>query len=44
VSGDYQSRLFGTDHFSRSGKPDEIYRHAGFDTEGLRRKILHGSK
>ena len=44
VSGDYQSRLFGTDHFSRSGKPDEIYRNAGFDTEGLRRKILSGSK
>jgi hypothetical protein len=28
------------DHFSRSGKPDEIYRAAGFDPTGLREKIL----
>ena len=38
MPGDYRSR------FSRSGKPDEIYRNAGFDCEGLRRKILSGSK
>ena len=44
VPGDYQSRIFGVDRFSRSGKPDEIYRNSGFDTEGLRRKILDGSK
>jgi len=44
VPGDYQSRVFGMDRFSRSGKPDEIYRNAGFDCEGLRRKILSGGK
>ena len=38
--GDYRSRVFGMDRFSRSGKPDEIYRNAGFDCEGLRKKIL----
>jgi transketolase len=40
VPGDYRSRVFGMDRFSRSGKPDEIYRNAGFDCEGLRKKIL----
>jgi transketolase len=40
MPGDYESRVFGMDRFSRSGKPDEIYRHAGFDCEGLRKKIL----
>ncbi|HEY2013778.1 MAG TPA: 1-deoxy-D-xylulose-5-phosphate synthase N-terminal domain-containing protein [Bryobacteraceae bacterium] len=44
VPGDYQSRIFGVDRFSRSGKPDEIYQNAGFDGEGLRRKILNGTK
>jgi transketolase len=44
MPGDYQSRVFGMDRFSRSGKPDEIYRNAGFDCEGLRKKILDGSK
>ena len=44
VPGDYETRLFGMDRFSRSGKPDEIYHNAGFDGEGLRRKILTGSK
>jgi hypothetical protein len=28
------------DRFSRSGRPAEIYRHAGFDPPGLRAKIL----
>jgi len=42
-AGDYQSRVFGMDRFSRSGKPDEIYRNAGFDCEGLRKKILSSS-
>jgi transketolase len=40
MPGDYRSRVFGMDRFSRSGKPDEIYRNAGFDCEGLRKKIL----
>jgi transketolase len=44
MPGDYRSRVFGMDRFSRSGKPDEIYRNAGFDCEGLRKKILDGSK
>jgi len=43
MPGDYQSRVFGMDRFSRSGKPDEIYRNAGFDCEGLRKKILSSS-
>jgi hypothetical protein len=28
------------DRFSRSGKPDEIYRAAGFDAAGLRKRLL----
>ena len=40
MPANYQSRVFGMDRFSRSGKPDEIYRNAGFDCEGLRKKIL----
>jgi transketolase len=43
MPGDYRSRVFGMDRFSRSGKPDEIYRNAGFDCEGLRKKIPSGS-
>ena len=31
---------FGMDDFSRSGKPDEIYKHAGFDPAALRERIL----
>jgi hypothetical protein len=42
MPGDYRSRVFGMDRFSRSGKPDEIHRNAGFDYEGLRKKILDG--
>ena len=37
---DHPRRVFGMDHFSRSGKPDEIYAQAGFDPAGLRDKIL----
>lgn len=37
---DYPGRVFGIDDFSRSGKPGEIYQHAGFDPAGLRGKIL----
>ncbi len=40
LPGDYESRVHGMDTFSRSGKPDEIYRAAGFDAEGLRRRLL----
>jgi len=37
---DYPGRVFGIDNFSRSGKPDEIYRHAGFDAVGIREKLI----
>jgi len=40
LPGDYSERVFGMDAFSRSGKPDEIYRAAGFDAAGLRKKLL----
>jgi len=40
LPADYPSRVFGIDDFSRSGKPDEIYQHAGFDPPGLRERIL----
>jgi len=40
LPGDYAGRVFGMDAFSRSGKPDEIYRAAGFDAAGLRNKLL----
>jgi transketolase len=40
LPGDYAGRVHGMDDFSRSGKPDEIYRAAGFDAEGLRKRIL----
>ena len=36
----YPRRVFGMDQFARSGKPVEIYAHAGFDPAGLRDKIL----
>ena len=44
LPADYTSRVFGMDKFSRSGRPAEIYKHAGFDAAGLRRKILGGLK
>jgi transketolase len=40
LPADYQARVFGMDRFSRSGKPDEIYRAAEFDAAGLKKKIL----
>jgi transketolase len=40
LPGDYPRRVFGMDSFSRSGKPDEIYRNAGFDPAGLRDRII----
>ncbi len=39
LPADYRERVFGMDRFSRSGKPPDIYRHAGFDAQGLREKI-----
>jgi transketolase len=40
LPADYPDRVFGMDAFSRSGKPDEIYRAAEFDVDGLRKKLL----
>jgi transketolase len=40
LPADYADRVIGMDRFSRSGKPDEIYRHAGFDVEGLRNRLI----
>jgi transketolase len=40
LPADFQTRALGMDRFSRSGKPDEIYRAAEFDAVGLRKKIL----
>jgi transketolase len=36
----YSERVFGMDDFSRSGKPDEIYRNARLDPPGIRDRIL----
>jgi len=40
LPADFESRAFGMDRFSRSGKPGEIYLEAGFDPAGLKKKIL----
>jgi len=40
LPADYPSRVFGMNDFSRSGSPKEIYHHAGFDPDGLRKRIL----
>ena len=40
LPADFQSRGFGMDRFSRSGKPGEIYAAAEFDAAGLRKRIL----
>jgi transketolase len=40
LPGDYPARVFGMDRFSRSGRPPEIYRDAGFDAAGIKEKIL----
>lgn len=39
MPSDYDRRCFGIDRFMRSGRPDEIYRAAGFDPVGIREKI-----
>ncbi len=41
LPADYTERVHGMDDFSRSGKPDEIYRAAGFDTAGVRKRLLN---
>ena len=40
LPADFEARVFGMESFLRSGKPGEIYRAAGFDPDGLRKKIL----
>ncbi|HLJ48995.1 MAG TPA: 1-deoxy-D-xylulose-5-phosphate synthase N-terminal domain-containing protein [Bryobacteraceae bacterium] len=40
LPADYENRVLGMDDFSRSGRPKEIYKHAGFDPAGLREAIL----
>ena len=40
LPADHAGRVIAMDRFSRSGKPDEIYRNAGFDAEGLRKRLL----
>jgi transketolase len=40
LPADAADRALGMDEFSRSGKPPEIYKNAGFDAAGLRAKIL----
>jgi transketolase len=44
LPADYPSRAIGMDRFSRSGRPHEIYQHAGFDPAGLREKVLRSLK
>ena len=40
LPANHPSRVFAMDDFSRSGKPGEIYREAGFDPASLRARIL----
>ncbi|SPE27928.1 fragment of transketolase (part 3/3) [Candidatus Sulfopaludibacter sp. SbA3] len=40
LPADHAGRTFGMDDFSRSGKPGEIYKDAGFDPAGLKQRIL----
>jgi transketolase len=44
LPADYTARAIGMDRFSRSGRPHEIYKNAGFDPEGLREKVLLSMK
>ncbi len=39
LPADYPERTFSMDRFSRSGKPPEIYHHAGFDAEGILARV-----
>jgi len=40
LPGDWEERVIGMERFSRSGKPDEIYRDAELDAAGLRKRLL----
>jgi transketolase len=40
LPADYDDRVIGMNRFSRSGKPDEIYRDAELDAAGLRKRLL----
>jgi transketolase len=40
LPADHTERTFGMDAFSRSGKPNEIYKDAAFDPDSLKRRIL----
>ena len=40
LPADHAARTFGMDDFSRSGKPGEIYHHAGFDPASLRDRLF----
>jgi len=40
LPGDYQKRVIGVKEFLRSGPPAEVYELAGFDSKGLKEKIL----
>jgi transketolase len=42
LPADYTERVHGMDRFSRSGKPGEIYKAAGFDPAGLKARLLGG--
>lgn len=44
LPANHRSRTFAMDHFSRSAKPNEIYREAKFDPAGLRERILGALK
>ena len=39
MPGDWPTRVFGMDDFSRSGKPPEIYQNAGFDPAGILARV-----
>jgi transketolase len=40
LPANYPDRTIAMERFSRSGKPDEIYRAAGLDAAGLRKRLL----
>ena len=40
LPANHRERAYGMDRFLRSGKPNEIYRNAGFDAQGLKRRLL----
>ncbi len=44
LPSDYKQRALGIDNFQRSGPPDEVYKDAGFDAEGIKAKIIDAIK